>query len=104
MMRHRRDNWVWGLVLVIGALSSGCNGSSEDNPIPPVVQGKCAGVWSSRNDQCLKDNPCIGFQCLDVLSYCKGQADQALALCCATNFSNDPSDQQTCLDTFGDSP
>jgi hypothetical protein len=103
MMMRLRADWVWGMVLVIGALSSGCHNSSDDNPIPSVLPGKCAGVWSSRNNQCLIDYQCIGFGCLAALSYCKAQADQALAICCTTHFSNTP-DYQTCLDTLGDSP
>ena len=104
-MMSRRADWVWGMVLVIGALSSGCRSSSDDNPFPSVLPaGKCAGVWSSTRGQCIIDSNCTGFGCLYILPYCKARADQALVHCCATYFSNNSSDRQTCLDTLGDSP
>jgi hypothetical protein len=96
--------WVWGLVLAIGAVSSGCHSSSDDYTYPSVLPGKCDGVWSSRYDQCLIDYKCFGFGCIELLSYCKARADQVLATCCVTHFSDNSSDFQTCMDTFGNSP
>ncbi len=100
--RHSRAVVV---ALVVGTLTSllaGCDDLGVDS-VMEAPRGRCEGVWRTAQQQCLEENPCIGFACLSVLAYCNSAGDRALGSCCARHFTFQP-DFERCMDTFGTEP
>ena len=102
----RRRSCTVLVALVVGILASlltACEDLGGVDGFMEPPRGRCEGVWRTAQQQCLDENPCIGFACLFVLGQCNSAGDFALGSCCARHFTFQP-DFERCMDTFGAEP